>query len=63
MLMRQTSAFGIIVGAKVPLPEPGAKVAEKDEWLIVLGGSGTVGHYAIQVCYSWKSSMVHRLIG
>ncbi|KID91956.1 oxidoreductase, zinc-binding dehydrogenase family superfamily [Metarhizium guizhouense ARSEF 977] len=44
-----TSAFGIIVGAKVPLPAPGTKVPERDEWLIVLGGSGTVGHYAIQI--------------
>jgi len=44
-----TSAFGIFVGAKVEMPKPGTKVPERDEWLIVLGGSGTVGHYAIQI--------------
>lgn len=41
--------FGIVVGGKKPLPHHGTKIAEHDEWIVVLGGSGTVGQYAIQV--------------
>jgi NADPH:quinone reductase-like Zn-dependent oxidoreductase len=55
----KTSAFGIIVGAKVPLPEPGTKAPQRDEWLIVLGGSGTVGHFAIQVRWRVDGIMKH----
>lgn len=31
------------------MPKPGQEVNPKDEWIVVLGGSGTVGQYAIQV--------------
>lgn len=31
------------------LPEHGSKVDELDQWILVLGGSGTVGQFAIQV--------------
>jgi NADPH:quinone reductase-like Zn-dependent oxidoreductase len=44
-----TSALGIVVGGKKPLPHHGTKIAEHDEWIVVLGGSGSVGHYAVQV--------------
>ncbi|UNI18618.1 hypothetical protein JDV02_004873 [Purpureocillium takamizusanense] len=44
-----TSAFGIIVGGKVALPAAQATVPERDEWIVVLGGSGTVGHFGIQI--------------
>ncbi|CAH0005476.1 unnamed protein product [Clonostachys byssicola] len=44
-----TSAYGIIVGGDVALPKPGQEVNPKDEWIVVLGGSGTVGQYAIQL--------------
>ena len=37
------------MGGKVPLPDAGATVPERDEWIVVLGGSGTVGHFGIQV--------------
>ncbi|VUC23793.1 unnamed protein product [Clonostachys rosea] len=44
-----TSAYGIIVGGDVALSKPGQEVTPKDEWIVVLGGSGTVGQYAIQL--------------
>ncbi|KND93394.1 Zinc-type alcohol dehydrogenase-like protein [Tolypocladium ophioglossoides CBS 100239] len=43
-----TAAFGVLVGANVTLPEAGTRVPKRDEWLVVLGGSGTVGHFGIQ---------------
>ncbi|POR33762.1 Zinc-type alcohol dehydrogenase-like protein [Tolypocladium paradoxum] len=44
-----TAAFGVLVGANGTLPEAGTKVPKRDEWLVVLGGSGTVGHFGIQI--------------
>lgn len=46
----QTAAFGVIVGANETLPEAGTNAPKRDEWLVVLGGSGTVGHFGIQAC-------------
>lgn len=31
------------------LSEDGTKAAEKGEWIVVLGGSGTVGQFAVQI--------------
>lgn len=31
------------------LSRDGTKAAEKDEWIVVLGGSGTVGQFAVQI--------------
>jgi NADPH:quinone reductase-like Zn-dependent oxidoreductase len=45
----QTAALGILAGTKLDLPEVGATAAEKDEWIVVLGGSGCVGHFMVQV--------------
>jgi NADPH:quinone reductase-like Zn-dependent oxidoreductase len=43
--------LGLVAGLDVKLPEPGTKAEEKDEWIIVLGGSGSVGAVAVQVLY------------
>ncbi|KAH7361527.1 chaperonin 10-like protein [Plectosphaerella cucumerina] len=44
-----TAALGILAGTKLDLPEVGATAAEKDEWIVVLGGSGCVGHFMVQL--------------
>ncbi|KAJ2899998.1 oxidoreductase [Zalerion maritima] len=31
------------------VPSPGTSVEEKDEWIVVMGASGTVGQYAVQI--------------
>jgi NADPH:quinone reductase-like Zn-dependent oxidoreductase len=40
------------------LPSPGTKAEEKDEWIVVLGGSGTVGQFAVQVRCSPKKACI-----
>ncbi|KAB5531198.1 chaperonin 10-like protein [Coniochaeta sp. 2T2.1] len=44
-----TAALGLVGGLGITLPEPGTKTEEKDEWIIILGGSGSVGAVAVQV--------------
>ncbi|KAM7213558.1 hypothetical protein V8F06_011055 [Rhypophila decipiens] len=45
-----TSGLGLTGGLKVELPASGSdKVLSKDEWLIVMGGSGSVGQFAVQL--------------
>lgn len=46
---QQTSSLCLLSGAGLELPADGNKVQEKDEWIVVLGGSGNVGQFAIQV--------------
>lgn len=45
----QTSSLCLLAGGDLKLPEEGIKAPEKDEWIVVLGGSGTVGQFAVQV--------------
>ncbi|KAI9149466.1 Zinc-type alcohol dehydrogenase-like protein-like protein [Paramyrothecium foliicola] len=44
-----TAVLGIIAPWNAALPEPGSPPAQTDEWVIILGGSGTVGHFAVQI--------------
>ncbi|KAH6893528.1 chaperonin 10-like protein [Thelonectria olida] len=44
-----TSALSLISGLELSLPEAGTKVQEKDEWVVILGGSGSVGQFAVQI--------------
>jgi len=46
---RKTAGLSVLDGLKLQMPKPGTKAEEKDEWIIVLGASGTVGQFAIQV--------------
>ena len=52
----QTAAFGTFINANITLPEAERKVPRRDEWLVVLGGSGTVGHFGIQARPSLMNS-------
>lgn len=45
----QTATFGLVVGAKIAIPHGVHEASKRDEWLIVLGGSGMVGRSAVQV--------------
>ncbi|KAF4958298.1 hypothetical protein FGADI_2464 [Fusarium gaditjirri] len=44
-----TSSMCLLGGAGLELPGDGKKAQEKDEWIVVLGGSGNVGQFAIQL--------------
>ncbi|KAM7186443.1 GroES (chaperonin 10)-like protein [Rhypophila sp. PSN 637] len=41
-----TAALGLVEGQKIELE---ASSEEKDEWVVVMGGIGTVGQYAVQI--------------
>ncbi|KAF5990597.1 hypothetical protein FBULB1_75 [Fusarium bulbicola] len=44
-----TSSICLLGGARLELPGDGNRAQEKDEWIVVLGGSGNVGQFAIQL--------------
>lgn len=45
----QTAALSLLAGTNLQLPSEAVKSADKDEWIVILGGSGTVGQFAVQV--------------
>jgi NADPH:quinone reductase-like Zn-dependent oxidoreductase len=44
-----TAALGLIDGQDLTLPAPDEKAAQKEEWVVVMGGSGSVGRYVVQL--------------
>ena len=44
-----TAALGLFDGLNLELPDPDALPSIRDEWVIVFGGAGSVGQYAVQV--------------
>ncbi|KAK7424263.1 hypothetical protein QQX98_000531 [Neonectria punicea] len=44
-----TAGLCLLAGAELKLSEDGSKAPGKDEWVVVLGGSGSVGQFAVQV--------------
>ncbi|KAI5457846.1 chaperonin 10-like protein [Mariannaea sp. PMI_226] len=44
-----TSALALIPGLELKLPKAGTQASEKDEWIVVLGGTGNVGQFAVQL--------------
>ena len=44
-----TAALALVDGQDLPLPAPGEKVGQKEEWVVVMGGSGSVGQYVVQL--------------
>ena len=64
-----TACLGLIQGLKLELPSHGTPTP-KDEWVVILGGAGSVGQYSIQIakalgykvvasCSKRTSSLVH----
>lgn len=45
----KTASLGLFTGLRIPLPDPKALPEAKDEWILILGGAGSVGQYTIQV--------------
>lgn len=45
----KTASLGLFNGLRIPLLDPKALPEAKDEWILILGGAGSVGQYAIQV--------------
>jgi hypothetical protein len=45
----QTACLGIFNGLKIPIPDPSNLPSASHEWVLVLGGSGSVGKYAVQI--------------
>lgn len=65
----KTASLGLFNGLRIPLPDPKALPEAKDEWILILGGAGSVGQYAIQVrknmySYRWtkKKTLKSQLI-
>ncbi|KAG7292856.1 hypothetical protein NEMBOFW57_002901 [Staphylotrichum longicolle] len=46
-----TAGLCLLAGMGLTLPEDGTKAPEKDEWIVVLGGTGTVGQFAVQIAH------------
>ncbi|KAI9893972.1 MAG: hypothetical protein M1814_004742 [Vezdaea aestivalis] len=44
-----TASLGLR-GMNIPVPDPNKAVPKLDEWVLLLGGAGGVGQYAIQLC-------------
>lgn len=47
--LKQTACLGVFRGLGIKLPDPKALPEVKDEWVVILGGAGSVGQYAVQV--------------
>lgn len=41
--------MGLFGGLKLEIPESLPSSAEKDEWIVILGGAGSVGQYSVQI--------------
>ncbi|KAK7429044.1 hypothetical protein QQZ08_004451 [Neonectria magnoliae] len=46
-----TAGLCLLAGAELKLSEDGSKAPERDEWVVVLGGSGSVGQFAVQIAH------------
>jgi len=44
-----TAGLVLLDGQKLELPSAGTKAPQKDSWVIVMGGSGSVGRYCVQL--------------
>ncbi|KAJ4297319.1 hypothetical protein N0V88_004237 [Collariella sp. IMI 366227] len=47
-----TAGLCVLAGMDLKLSENGTRAAENDEWIVVLGGSGTVGQFAVQIAHA-----------
>ena len=44
-----TACLGLFDGLKLKLPGPSTPMEPKEEWIVVLGGAGSVGQYSVQL--------------
>jgi NADPH:quinone reductase-like Zn-dependent oxidoreductase len=45
----QVAALGVVMGGRMEVPKYGTPAERRDEWVVILGGNGAVGKFAIQV--------------
>jgi NADPH:quinone reductase-like Zn-dependent oxidoreductase len=45
----KTAGHLVLFGLEVTLPAPGTTPEAKDEWIVVMGGSGSVGQYVSRI--------------
>jgi NADPH:quinone reductase-like Zn-dependent oxidoreductase len=68
----ETACLGLFNGLKIKLPNPKSLPDARDEWILILGGAGSVGQYAVQLaklsgykvvatCSQKSASLVQRL--
>lgn len=44
-----TACLGLLGGLKLKIPDSLDTTAERDEWVVILGGAGSVGQYSVQI--------------
>lgn len=44
-----TACLGLLGGLKLQIPDSFTNSTERDEWVVVLGGAGSVGQYSVQI--------------
>ncbi len=44
-----TACLGLFDGLKLKLPGPSTPMEPKEEWVVILGGAGSVGQYSVQI--------------
>ncbi|SPQ18387.1 b4b43796-8b17-4402-b827-cc67fd36ed47 [Thermothielavioides terrestris] len=47
-----TAGLCLLAGAGLKLSDDGTRAPEKDEWVVVFGGAGTVGQFAVQIAHA-----------
>ena len=44
-----TACLGLFDGLKLKVPGPSTPMEPKEEWIVILGGAGSVGQYSVQI--------------
>ena len=44
-----TACLGLLGGLELQIPNSFATATERDEWVVILGGAGSVGQYSVQI--------------
>lgn len=44
-----TACLGLFQGLEIKVPGPDSPLPQKEEWVVVLGGAGSVGQYSVQI--------------
>ena len=44
-----TACLGLLDGLKLEIPESLPSLVERDQWVVILGGAGSVGQYSVQI--------------
>ena len=53
-----TACLGLFTGLKLKLPDPSYPITPKEEWIVILGGAGSVGQYSVQIAKALEYKVV-----